>query len=70
MFALCFPSVGVSLGPQQNQNLYNSTDLGRIGKMEISTESGGYAGHDYDVCASACKHAHMIACMHTIFWLV
>ena len=37
-------------------------------------ESGGDAGHDYDVsaCASACKNAHqnarMLACIYTIFW--
>ena len=28
----------------------------------------GHAGHDYDVCACARKHARMLACMHTIFW--
>ena len=45
-----------------------SANLGRIGKIEISTESGGHAGHDYDVCACARKHARMLACMHAIFW--
>ena len=36
--------------------------------MEISTELGGHAHHDFDVCACARKHARMLACMHTIFW--
>merc|ERR1712112_584952 len=29
---------------------------------------GGHAGHDYDVCTCARKHARMLACMHAIFW--
>ena len=49
-------------------NLNNLANLGQMGKIEISTESGGHAGHDYDVCACARKHAHMLACMHTMFW--
>ena len=31
-------------------------------------ESGGYTGHDYDVCAWADKLACTLACMHTFFW--
>ena len=42
----------------------NSGNLGQIRKIEISKESGGHAGHDYDICACACKHA----CMQSIFW--
>ena len=30
-------------------------------------ESWGHTRHDYDVCACAHKHAHMLRCMHTIF---
>ena len=59
---------GLSVGPQQNQNLNNSANLSQIGKIEISMDSGGHADHDYDVCACAGKHARMIACMLTIFW--
>ena len=44
-----------------------SAKLGQIGKIEISTESGGHAGHDYDVCTCALKNARMLACMHAIF---
>ena len=28
-----------------------SANLGQIRKIEISMESGGHAGHDYDICA-------------------
>ena len=28
-------------------------------------ESGGHAGHDYDVCLSADKNAPRLMCMHT-----
>ena len=45
-----------------------SAKLGRIGKIEICTESGGHASHDYDVFTCARKHARMLACMHAIFW--
>ena len=45
-----------------------SANLGQIRKIEISMESGGHAGHDYDVCACERRHACMLACMHTIFW--
>ena len=45
-----------------------SANLGPIRKIKISTESGGHAGHDYDICACARKHATMLACMHAIFW--
>ena len=31
-------------------------------------ELWGPANQDYDVCACACKHARMLACMHNIFW--
>ena len=31
-------------------------------------ESEDHAGHDYDVSACAPKHAHMLTCMHAIFW--
>ena len=46
---------------------HNSANLGRIGDIEISKESGGHAGYDYIVSACARQHAHMLACMHTIF---
>ena len=46
-----------------------SANLGQIGKIEISTESGGHTGHDYDVCACAHKHACMLACMHACHFL-
>ena len=42
--------------------------MSRIGEIEISTESGGHTGHDYDVSACARKHARMLACMHAISW--
>ena len=57
-----------SVGPQQNQNLNNSANLGWIREIEISTELGGHACHDYDVCACARKHACMLVCMHITFW--
>ena len=68
IYIMLVSSVGWLVGPQQIWNLNNSANLGRIGKKEISTESGGHAGHDYDVCACARKHARMLACMHAIFW--
>ena len=43
----------------------NSGNLGQIRKIEISKESGGYEGHDYDICACASKHA----CIQSVFWL-
>ena len=52
----------------QNLNLNNPANLGRIGEIEISMESGGHASHDYDVCACACKLAPTLAGMHSIFW--
>ena len=61
-------SVRPSVCPSQNGNLNNSANFGRIGKIEITTESGGHTGHDYDVCACARKHVRMLACMHAIFW--
>ena len=42
--------------------------MGHLQKVEISTELGRHAGHYYDDCACACKHARMPACMHTTFW--
>ena len=42
--------------------------MGRIGEMEISMESGGHAGHDYDVCACARQHVPMLVCMNSILW--
>ena len=45
-----------------------SANLGRIRKIEISAESGGYAGYHYDVLACARNHECMLVCMHTIFW--
>ena len=64
LYILC--SCWSSVGPQQNTNLNNSANLGPIGKIEISSESGGHDGHDDDVSACAHKHARMLACMHTI----
>ena len=53
--------VGPLVGPSAtNLNLNNSANLGRIGKIEISMESGGHAGNDYDVCACAHKNACML----------
>ena len=45
-----------------------SANWGRIGKIKVSTESGEHADRDYDVRAHACKHARMLACMHTMLW--
>ena len=42
--------------------------LCQIGNIEKYTKLGRHAGHDYDFCACARKHARMLACMHTIFW--
>ena len=44
----------------QNWNLNNLANLGWIGEIDISTESGWHAGHDYDVCACAPNQAHII----------
>ena len=45
-----------------------SAKLGQIGKIEISTESEGHAGHDYYVCACARQHVPMLVCMNSILW--
>ena len=52
----------------QNWNLNNLANLGWIGEIDISTESGWHAGHDYDVYVGALKQANLLACMHTILW--
>ena len=48
--------------------VYISVELDQIKVIQISMKLGKHTCHDFHVCVCACKHAHILACMHITFW--
>merc|ERR1711954_515279 len=46
------------------------SNFGQIREIKASMKLGKHTCHDFHVCVCACKHAHILACMHITFGML